>query len=138
MDAPEFNYVPFVVNLYQFVFGVEEPSAADLSSWVTYLVSTGDVSGMLTALLTAPEFVTKPRSLDNHVKDLSLAARGLWPLPEVIASYVAVLRSRLSPVVDVVIGSPDFAARLQAMLSSVPASTSETAPPTRRVSARRP
>jgi hypothetical protein len=72
---------------------------------------------VLTGFFTSPEYVNQARRLSDHVELLFRVAQGRATLPDERAPHVAVLRSRLGSVADLLIGSPEFAARLRTILN---------------------
>ena len=101
-----------VTRLYQEVLG-RMPDNAEVSAWVTYLTASGDIAGVVVAFVDSLEYLSKPRTLDEHVTILYRALLGRTPNPDELRPWTDYLASQFQASTVGLLGSQEFQARVQ-------------------------
>jgi parallel beta-helix repeat protein len=101
-----------ISRLYAEILG-RAPSAGELASQVDHLVGSGDVEGVAVALLTSPEFESRPLTFGGYVRILYRAFLAREPDPAGQTAWEQALRDRLLGAIGGVVGLPEFQIRAE-------------------------
>ncbi len=130
IDSPEFRALiittpPAVVvgRLYMEVLG-RSPSGGEDAAWVA-LGTAGDYVTVVRGFFDSQEYTSTPRTMGQHVRILYRALLGRDPEPTGQQAWVSFLAGQLATLVDVMVASGEYRARLLGIINEPPFLTAE-------------